>query len=70
MDTPTCTNDTVPFEDVELVSVRGLAWVCDVQGTRVGVPPRYVCDGTEVRRAGDRGRLVLPARVARDLGLF
>jgi hypothetical protein len=64
-----CTDHHVRFDQVQLVTDDGLAWICEVGGTRVGVPRRYVCDGTQVRRAGDRGDLVLPERVARDLGL-
>jgi len=43
--------------------------VCRVGSTLVSVPPRRILPGSQVRRRGDRGKLVLPKEVAVDLGL-
>ena len=50
-----CTDRHVRFDRVQLVTDDGLTWICEVDGMRVGVPPQYACDGTQVRRAGDWG---------------
>jgi len=48
------------------------AWLmrCRVGERIVGVPPLRLLPGTEVRRPGDFGKIVLPFEVARSLGLL
>ena len=60
--------EQVVVEDVVVVS-DGPVLVCETQGRRFGIPPAYIGPGSEVYAAGDRGRLVLPGQVARNLGL-
>ena len=62
-------SDRVEFRDVEALSYRRLSLVCRVESTLVSVPPRRILPGSQVRRRGDRGKLVLPKEVAVDLGL-
>jgi len=62
-------SDRVEFRDVEALSYRRLSLVCRVGSTLVSVPPRRILPGSQVRRCGDRGNLVLPKEVAVDLGL-
>ena len=62
-------SDRVEFRDVEALSYRRLSLVCRVGSTLVSVPPRRILPGSQVRRRGDRGKLVLPKEVAVDLGL-
>ncbi len=61
--------DRVEFRDVEALSYRRLSLVCRVGSTLVSVPPRRILPGSQVRRCGDRGKLVLPREVAVHLGL-
>jgi len=61
--------DRVEFRDVEALSYRRLSLVCRVGSTLVSVPPRRILPGSQVRRRGDRGKLVLPKEVAVNLGL-
>ncbi len=61
-------NDLVEIENVEALSQdRGL--ICTVSGVRVAVPRRYIDPSSEVRRPGDRGKLVMSAWLADRLGL-
>jgi hypothetical protein len=46
---------------------RGL--ICTVSGVGVAVPHRYIDPSREVRRPGDRGKLVMSAWLADRLGL-
>ena len=62
-------SDRVEFPDVEALSYRRLSLVCRVGTTLVSIPPRRTLPGSQVRRCGDRGKLVLPKEVAIDLGL-
>jgi len=62
-------SDRLEFHDVEALSYRRLSLVCRVGSTLVSVPPRRILPGSQVRRRGDRGKLVLPREVAVDLGL-
>ena len=61
-------DDWLSIEGVHAVS-EGLVLICDVDGQRVGVPPTQVAPHSEVRRPGDRGRLIIPRWLAIDLGL-
>lgn len=65
-----------PMEDHELIEIENVealshdrVLICNVQGVRVAVPGWYIEPGSEVRRPGDRGKLVLSAWLARKLGL-
>ena len=62
-------SERLEFRDVEALSYRRLSLVCRVGSTLVSVPPRRILPGSQVRRRGDRGKLVLPKEVAVDLGL-
>ena len=57
-------SDRLEFRDVEALSYRRLSLVCRVGSTLVAVPPRRILPGSQVRRRGDRGKLVLPKEVA------
>ena len=59
----------VAFENVEVIT-GGLVLWCRIDGTVVAIPPARLLAGTEVRRPGDMGRLVLSEDVAGDLGLL
>ena len=61
-------HDLIEIEDVEALS-HDRVLICDVHGVRVAVPGCYIEPGSEVRRPGDRGKLVLSAWLARKLGL-
>jgi hypothetical protein len=61
--------DRVEFRDVEALSYRRLSLVCRIGSMLVSVPPRQILPGSQVRRRGDRGTLVLPKEVAIDIGL-
>jgi len=61
-------HDLIEIEDVEALS-HDRVLICDVHGVRVAVPAWYIEPGSEVRRPGDRGKLVLSAWLARKLGL-
>ena len=61
----------------ELVSIEnalaisdGLALICEVNGRRFGVPLNLISSTSEVKQPGDRGRLVIPERLAFDFGLI
>jgi hypothetical protein len=56
------------FEDVRAVS-DGLTLICEIGTRRHSVPHHLIRIGSEVRKFGDRGRLVIPQSLARDLGL-
>jgi len=47
----------------------GLSLVCLIDGYRVRVPTLLIKAGSEVRRNGDRGRLVIPRSLAASIGL-
>jgi hypothetical protein len=65
----TATHDAdVIFEDVLAVS-DGLTLMCEIGTRRHSIPHHLVRIGSEVRKKGDRGRLVIPESLARDLGL-
>jgi hypothetical protein len=58
----------VIFENVRGVS-DGLRLVCEIDGQRYAIPHHLVRIGSEVRKNGDQGRLVIPRSLARTLGL-
>ena len=61
-------DDLVEIENVEALShERGL--ICLVRGERVAVPRRSIDPSSEVRRPGDRGKLIMSAWLAHKLGL-
>jgi hypothetical protein len=59
----------VEIEDVEVLSEGGLVIRCRVGERIVLVPFLGTLPGTEIKRQGDKGRLVLPRDLAVDLGL-
>lgn len=59
----------VTFEDVEVITGDLALW-CRVNGTIVAVPRLGILPGSQIRRAGDRGRLVLAHDVAEHLELL
>jgi len=62
-------HDLIVIENVEALS-HDRVLICDVRGVRVAVPGWYIEPGSEVRRPGDRGKLVMSAWLARKLGLI
>lgn len=62
-------DDAIVVENVVAV-YDGISLMCDVSGRRVGIPYSLILLGSEVRKAGDSGRLVVARRFARDLGLL
>jgi hypothetical protein len=62
-------DDEVVFEGVEVIGDNGLALKCMVERHAVWVGHLQVLPGSSVRVVGDRGRLVIPGWLARDLGL-
>ena len=61
--------DSVEFPDVEVVEDAGLMLVCLVNGKRVRVPVLQALPGSEMRWSRKRGKLVIPTRLAVELGL-
>jgi hypothetical protein len=59
--------EDVVIENVAVVA-NGLTLIVEVDGWRYGVPQHLIRPGSEVRKPGDRGRLVIPRRLAVDLG--
>jgi hypothetical protein len=59
----------VEIEDVEVLDYGGLVMRCRVGDRIVWLPPLRMLAGTEIKKQGDRGRLVLPYDLAIDLGL-
>jgi hypothetical protein len=59
----------VLFTNVLVVMDTGLALKCRVGNSMVNVPPLRLLPGTTIRQPGDRGTLVLPLDIAKDLGL-
>lgn len=57
------------YADAEVLLDTGLSLVCVIDGVRVRVPTLRIQAGTEVRRNGDRGRLVIPRSLAAEIGL-
>jgi hypothetical protein len=57
---------TVVLDDVEVVRETELALLCRIGGQRHWVARMQLLAGTDVRHAGDRGRLVLPAWLATE----
>ena len=61
---------TATFDDVEVVRDTELALLCTIAGARHWIAVSQVLPGSEVRHAGDRGRLVIPEWLAADRGLL
>ena len=62
-------SERVELPKVEALSDRGRMLTCRVGNRIVSVRPRCILSGSQVRRRGDRGKLVLPKEVAVELGL-
>jgi hypothetical protein len=59
----------VEIADVDALGGGGLVMHCRIGNRVVWVPSPGMLPGTEIKRQGDRGRLVLAHDVAVDLGL-
>ena len=59
----------VELLNVVVVDARRLVMRCRVGEKEVWVPPLRVLPGTQIKRTGDIGRLVLPHDLAVELGL-
>ena len=67
-----CTPESVEFTDVEVVEVvgaMGQTVVCLVNGKRVRLPVHEALAGSAMRWSRKRGKLVIPTRLAVELGL-
>jgi hypothetical protein len=62
-------SEIVAFESVEGVSETVNGLLCRIGARRLEISPRLLEIGSEVRKPGDRGRLVLARWVAESLGL-
>ena len=62
-------SDLVRVSNVRAIS-DGLALICELPDKRrVGVPRTLIDLSSEVQQPGDRGTLIIPRQLARDLGL-
>ena len=62
-------SDLVRVPNVRAIS-DGLALICELADKRrVGVPRTLIDLSSEVQQPGDRGTLIIPRQLARDLGL-
>jgi hypothetical protein len=59
----------VEIADVEALDGGGLVMHCRIGNRVMWIPSLGMLPGTEIKRQGDRGRLVLAHDVAVDLGL-
>jgi hypothetical protein len=58
------------FDDVEAVRTEKSALLCRLKGREVWVPIAHIAIADDMLwKAGDRGRLILSQRAARELGL-
>lgn len=62
-------DSSVQFDDVEVLRDGGLALLCVIGGKQVWVPKAQMLPGSQLTKAGDRGRLVVPDWFAADHGL-
>ena len=62
-------SDRVEFADVDVVSANDYILTCRVGPRVFAVRLRNLLPGTEIKAAGDRGRLVLDRATAVSLGL-
>jgi hypothetical protein len=62
--------ETEEFQGVEALEARGPDLVCRLGQHVVCVPRLLIASGSDVREAGDRGRLVIPRWLAIGLGLL
>jgi hypothetical protein len=60
----------VEFADVEVLTANNLVLICRIGNRTVAVPARRILPGTDVARAGDRGRLIIGRELALNLGLI
>ncbi len=61
--------NSVEYADAQVLFDTGLSLVCLVDGIRVRIPTLLIQSGSEVRRNGDRGKLVIPKSLAINIGL-
>lgn len=62
-------SDRMEFADVEVISSNAFILTCRVGSRVIAVRLPSLLPGTEIRTAGDHGRLVLTRKVAVGLGL-
>ena len=67
--TKRATMETVSFGDVEVLGACGADLECRIEARSVLVPRLLIQPGSEVRRPGDRGNLVIHRWLAIGLGL-
>jgi hypothetical protein len=60
----------VTLPDVRVTADAGAVLVCVSEGRRFLLLPDVALPGTTVRKPGDRGAVVIPRWLARDLGLL
>ena len=61
--------ESVEYADVQVLFDTGASLVCLVNGIRVRVPMSHMESGSDIRRNGDHGKLVISKAFALSLGL-
>ena len=61
--------DDFELDEVEALSDTVDGLLCRVGDERLLIPLRFVARGGQVRKPGDRGKIVLPHWLAQHLGL-
>lgn len=61
--------DIVELESVEAMSETASGLLCSIRGERFPIPLRFVLAESEVRKPGDKGKLVIPGWMLESLGL-
>ncbi len=61
--------EPIHAEAVEALSDSMMGLLCKVGDRRLPIPHRFLLEGSEVRKPGDRGTLVIPAWLAKTLGV-
>jgi hypothetical protein len=59
----------ITYEDVEVVEADGSGFTCRIENERVFVGKYVPLNGTDIQKAGDRGRLTLPRWFVEQQGL-
>jgi hypothetical protein len=61
---------TVEFKDVECILGSSMAVLCVIGNKQVWIPRTEIWRGSQIRDRGERGKLVIPRRLAMNLELF